>query len=234
MFIYFFPNMMPAVCFTAYIGFKLTPAIDLATGTACLMFFSLMQGPMTWVPMAVSDFIQLAVSMKRVHKFLEVDEVQPNIRVAKKMGQNALKIRGSYSWGFEEKKDDKDDKDNKDEEKTKDKKKDKKEEKKEEEVEKPLKDYMALKEIDLQIQKGSFVCIIGDVGSGKSSLFSAVIGDMIHIPEKQIEQFGGFDKMAKKEQFDKLKKEILAKDFKFEPPVELDGSLAYVEQNAWI
>jgi hypothetical protein len=34
--------MMPAVCFTAYIGFQLTPYLNLATGTSCLMFFQLM------------------------------------------------------------------------------------------------------------------------------------------------------------------------------------------------
>jgi hypothetical protein len=64
------------------------------------MFFSLISGPMIWVPMAVSDFIQLQVSMKRVQKFLQVDEVQSGLREKKQMGQNALKITGSWSWGF--------------------------------------------------------------------------------------------------------------------------------------
>lgn len=45
---------------------------------------------------------------------------------------------------------------------------------------------MPLKEIDLTIKKGEFVCIIGDVGSGKSSLFSSIIGDMIYVPDKEI------------------------------------------------
>jgi ABC-type nitrate/sulfonate/bicarbonate transport system ATPase subunit len=43
-----------------------------------------------------------------------------------------------------------------------------------------------LKELDLRIEKGSFVCIIGDVGAGKSSFFSAIIGDMIYVPESEI------------------------------------------------
>ena len=41
---------------------------------------------------------------------------------------------------------------------------------------------MTLKSINLSIRKGEFVCIIGDVGSGKSSLLNAIIGDLIYVP----------------------------------------------------
>ena len=43
-------------------------------------------------------------------------------------------------------------------------------------------DTPILKGIDLEIKKGEFVCIIGDVGSGKSSLLSSIIGDLIYVP----------------------------------------------------
>ncbi len=46
--------------------------------------------------------------------------------------------------------------------------------------------------------------------------------------------FGGVDKLATKEDFEKLKKRLLDKDLEYESPVKVDGSLAYVEQNAWI
>lgn len=94
------------------------------------------------------------------------------------MDKDAVKVNGSFSWGFQEKKaPPKRGPPGK-----------KVEEKKEEEpeIEKPLKDWMPLKEIDLTIKKGEFVCIIGDVGSGKSSLFSSIIGDMIYVPDKEI------------------------------------------------
>jgi ABC-type lipoprotein export system ATPase subunit len=41
-----------------------------------------------------------------------------------------------------------------------------------------------LKDIDFQVKKGEFVCVIGDVGSGKSSLLNAINGDMIYLPKK--------------------------------------------------
>jgi ABC-type lipoprotein export system ATPase subunit len=44
-----------------------------------------------------------------------------------------------------------------------------------------LGNFTALKNLNVTIQKGEFVCIIGDVGSGKSSLLSALIGDLLHM-----------------------------------------------------
>lgn len=52
-------------------------------------------------------------------------------------------------------------------------------------------DVITLKEIDLKIRKGEFVCIIGDVGSGKSSLLSAINGDMLYVSSKIIKQIPG-------------------------------------------
>ena len=140
--------------------------------------------------------------MKRVQKFLQVDEVQTDIRVHKKLAKDALQIKGSYSWGFEEKKDAEDIK--KDKEKKKQDKKDQKQGKvseKVDEVEKPLKDFMPLKNIDIQIPKKEFVCVIGDVGSGKTSLLQAIIGDMIYLPQQEIDLYGGLDKLGTKEDF---------------------------------
>jgi ABC-type nitrate/sulfonate/bicarbonate transport system ATPase subunit len=38
-----------------------------------------------------------------------------------------------------------------------------------------------LEDIEVTIPKGQFVCIIGDVGSGKSSLLNAIIGDLMPV-----------------------------------------------------
>ena len=45
-----------------------------------------------------------------------------------------------------------------------------------------LDNIMDIKDIDISIKKGEFVVIVGEVGSGKSSLINAMIGEMIHIP----------------------------------------------------
>lgn len=45
---------------------------------------------------------------------------------------------------------------------------------------------ITLKSIDIKIKRGEFVAIIGEVGSGKSSLISALIGDMIFIDNETV------------------------------------------------
>lgn len=49
-------------------------------------------------------------------------------------------------------------------------------------------DFVALKKMNLQIKKGDFICIIGDVGSGKSSLLSALIGDMLQLSSQRLQE----------------------------------------------
>ena len=82
--------------------------------------------------------------------------------------------------------------------------------------------------------KGEFVVVIGDVGSGKSSLLNAIIGDMIYIPNNEIEQFGGLEKLGTTEDFEVLNKKLLSRDLQVDPVVKIDGTVAYVEQQAWI
>ena len=94
---------------------------------------------------------------------------------------------------------------------------------------------MILKNIDLQVYRGEFLCVIGDVGSGKSSLLSALIGDMIYVPDEEIEAFGGLDKEAKPKAFSKLKKRVLGPNFTVdEKPIKINGTISYVEQVSWI
>jgi ABC-type lipoprotein export system ATPase subunit len=44
-----------------------------------------------------------------------------------------------------------------------------------------LENAMALKDINVNIKHGELVCVIGDVGSGKSSLLNAIIGDLLYL-----------------------------------------------------
>ena len=53
-----------------------------------------------------------------------------------------------------------------------------------------LNSIMNLKDIDLKVKKGEFVVIIGEVGSGKTSLLNAMIGEMINVPNKEVKFIG--------------------------------------------
>jgi ABC-type nitrate/sulfonate/bicarbonate transport system ATPase subunit len=48
---------------------------------------------------------------------------------------------------------------------------------------------ITLKHINLNVRHGEFVCLVGDVGSGKSSLLTAIIGDMLYIDDNFINTF---------------------------------------------
>jgi ABC-type dipeptide/oligopeptide/nickel transport system ATPase component len=60
-----------------------------------------------------------------------------------------------------------------------------------EEKKQQLGDIVTLKNIDFKIKKGEFVCIIGEVKSGKSSILSSVIGDMLYVSNNKIQKYGG-------------------------------------------
>ena len=45
---------------------------------------------------------------------------------------------------------------------------------------KSLADFLVLKKISLNVKQGEFVCVIGDVGSGKTSLLNCLTNDMLH------------------------------------------------------
>ena len=55
---------------------------------------------------------------------------------------------------------------------------------------KSLKSIINLRDIDVKIKKGEFTVIIGEVGSGKTSLLNAMLGEMVYLPEKEIEFIG--------------------------------------------
>jgi ABC-type cobalamin/Fe3+-siderophores transport system ATPase subunit len=40
------------------------------------------------------------------------------------------------------------------------------------------KDRVCISNIDLEIKEKSLVCIVGDIGSGKTSLLNAILGEM--------------------------------------------------------
>jgi len=47
-------------------------------------------------------------------------------------------------------------------------------------------DAIILNNLQIKIKKGEFVCIIGEVGSGKSSLINAILGDMVFVGDETL------------------------------------------------
>mmetsp|Transcript_20481 Transcript_20481/g.27669 ORF Transcript_20481/g.27669 Transcript_20481/m.27669 type:complete len:155 (-) Transcript_20481:621-1085(-) len=150
--------------------------------------------------------------------------------------QNCLEVYGNFSWGFTSLQAKKDAKAAKKEEAKKAKNKVDQAGQEEAPVEtKQLKKFITLRDVRLSIKKGEFISIIGDVGSGKSSLLQAIIGDLIYVPQSEIDEFGGLEHEATQEELDTLRKRLLTPDFKVSnKPIKIRGSVSYVEQGSWI
>ena len=82
--------------------------------------------------------------------------------------------------------------------------------------------------MNLKIFKGEFVCIIGEVGSGKSSLLSAILGDMIYLDQEMVDKFR--DQVIDSDFRHKLNNESL----KHKDVIKLGGSISFVQQIPWI
>ncbi len=67
-----------------------------------------------------------------------------------------------------------------------------------------LNNSLALRDINLNIKHGEFVCIIGDVGSGKSSLLNAIIGDLQYVDPGFLSE-NGDTKVNEQEFIDKVR-----------------------------
>jgi ABC-type bacteriocin/lantibiotic exporter with double-glycine peptidase domain len=100
-----------------------------------------------------------------------------------------------------------------------------------------VENVITLKNIFLKIRAGEFVCIIGDVGSGKSSLLSALIGDLLYVSQDQIDKYGGMRKALntvsdqnkfQEEMIDHINNDV------FEAPITINGEIAFVQQVPWI
>lgn len=82
------------------------------------------------------------------------------------------------------------------------------------------------------MRKGEFVCIIGDVGAGKTSLLKSIIGDLIYMADEEVASFGGDDVTLQGDQIDAWKNKILHPMYYedvAEKPIKIGGQLAFVE-----
>lgn len=80
----------------------------------------------------------------------------------------------------------------------------------------------------MQIKKGEFICIIGEVGCGKSSLINAILGDMIYINDETLKETSLYS-------LDHPTRDLLCQKCNEEKGiVKLGGSVSLVQQNPWI
>ncbi|XP_076819730.1 multidrug resistance-associated protein 1-like isoform X2 [Clavelina lepadiformis] len=158
------PFLVSLTTFAVYVLSDTSHVLNAQKAFVSISLFNILQFPLIMLPMLLSFMVQAKVSLKRLQRFLNNDELDPSSVDCTTAQQNAAVSveNGTFAW----------DKDGE-----------------------PI-----LHNIFLSVPKGSLVAVVGQVGSGKSSLISCLLGDM----EKRHGQ------------------------------VTVQGSVAYVAQQAWI
>ena len=139
-----------------------------------------------------------------------------------------MRVKGNFSWGFEKS-------EVKDEDKEEGSAKEEAKKVSPRETEgKKLDSIMNLKNIDLDIKQGEFVIIVGQVGSGKSSLLNAMFGEMLYVPDEEIKMAGGLHRTMNQAEFEGIKASVLGLKVKEgQEPIKINGEVSYVEQQPW-
>ncbi|XP_028401657.1 multidrug resistance-associated protein 1-like [Dendronephthya gigantea] len=160
------PVLVSLATFATYVSLGNT--LTASKAFVALALFQVLRFPLSMLATLLTNLIQALVSIKRIQKFLNMEELDP--KGVERTGTSgidqeraAIEITsGAFTWESEE--------------------------------------QPTLKSINLKIDQGGLVAIVGHVGCGKSSLLSAVLGEIK----------------------------------KLEGHVYLQGSTAYVPQQAWI
>ena len=68
---------------------------------------------------------------------------------------------------------------------------------------------LTLKDIDFKVKHGELVCVIGDVGSGKSSLLNTIIGDMLYVSKDCMDKYDNGTQFNTQDELDNFQKDIV-------------------------
>ncbi|XP_077999979.1 multidrug resistance-associated protein 1-like [Glandiceps talaboti] len=135
------PYMVSLVTFAVYVNLSPDNILNAEKAFVSLSLFNILSVSLTVLPPVINGFIMAHVSLKRLQKFFNHEELNTaNVIRTNEPGKAVTVKEGVFSWG-------------KDEEPT-------------------------LSQIDVDIKEGELVAIVGQVGSGKSSILSAFLGDM--------------------------------------------------------
>ena len=97
-----------------------------------------------------------------------------------------------------------------------------------------LEQIISLKDLDINIKKGSFTVIVGATGSGKSTLLNAMIGELIYLPDEAIQEIGDPQRKIKDGEMRYLEDALCKTDLTGNSPITITGSTSYCEQQPWI
>ncbi|XP_034128600.1 multidrug resistance-associated protein 1 isoform X12 [Drosophila guanche] len=133
------PFLVSLVTFATYVLTSEANQLSVQKVFVSLALFDIMKIPLTVLPMLTVDIAETQVSVKRINKFLNSEELDPNNVLHDSSKPHPMSIEnGEFSWG----------------------------------------DEITLRNINIEVRKSNLVALVGTVGSGKSSVVQAFLGEM--------------------------------------------------------
>ncbi|XP_052851273.1 multidrug resistance-associated protein 1 isoform X12 [Drosophila gunungcola] len=133
------PFLVSLVTFATYVLTSEANQLSVEKVLVSIALFDLMKLPLTILPMLSVDIAETQVSVDRINKFLNSEELDPNSVLHDSSKPHPMSIEnGEFSWG----------------------------------------DEITLRNINIEVHKNSLVALVGTVGSGKSSVVQAFLGEM--------------------------------------------------------
>ncbi|XP_045113643.1 multidrug resistance-associated protein 1-like isoform X2 [Portunus trituberculatus] len=138
------PFLVTLATFTTYLFVSDENQLDAKKIFVCITLFDILRMPIIVLPEVISKCIHGAVSLRRMERYLNTDELDPLDVTSDPRQSSAVVVQGGcFSWEGDEEQ-----------------------------------DTWRLKDIELNVRPGQLVALVGTVGSGKSSILSALLGEM--------------------------------------------------------
>uniref|UniRef100_A0A7S3KSB4 Uncharacterized protein n=2 Tax=Euplotes crassus TaxID=5936 RepID=A0A7S3KSB4_EUPCR len=211
--------MVVSVFYVCILGYNMK--LTVPTAVAIWRLIGKVKWHTGWIPGFANFYTEFKISIKRIADFLTNDEIEEHITELKNYEEeeNAIEIKkSSFFWGFDhidsDESDDEENEDTSDKDKQNQKEKIQRKDSSETDStntddEKKVQDVnnkVALKDVELKIKKNEFVAIIGDVGSGKSSLINTLLKETLYVDDETLNKYGNTEIDDKKEKKIKLEK----------------------------
>ncbi|XP_053202216.1 multidrug resistance-associated protein 1-like isoform X2 [Panonychus citri] len=163
------PMMVSVATFAAYVLIQ-KESLTAEKAFVSLSLFHLLQFPLSMLPELLSYFVMTSISIRRINKFLSYEDLDPYVTRNNEVYEISIED-GYFKWNKKKQEDNKNrgkknffSRIKKDKLSTN--------------LESLAKEIPTLQKINMKVKPGSFVAIVGSVGSGKSSLLSAILGEM--------------------------------------------------------
>lgn len=185
------PALVLVVTLTAYA--KSGRPFVASTIFTAISLFNQLRFPLFFLPMLVDSLTNGKNALRRISSYLTSEELTPYVEKLPAIAGGSIEMRnGNFLWSTSQSP-------------------------KEGEVMPP--EAPALCNVNLRVNPGEIVAVVGPVGSGKSALIRGLLGELTPVPRAVVDDTGGNDHGS---------------NMMDRPSVQTHGQVAYCPQEAWL